>query len=78
MEVRSNSHVVVGHIQGVFDAQGDKTIKYLSKVQECQSYFDRVVLAKIPRKDNTELMHWCDWDPEQTTKFKPRHKKYEL
>jgi len=52
VEVRSNSQVVVGHIQGEFEAQWDKMIKYLDQVRKCQSYFDRVVLTKIPREDN--------------------------
>jgi len=52
VEVRSDSQVVVGHIQGEFEAQGDKMIKYLNQVRKCQSYFDRVVLTKIPREDN--------------------------
>jgi hypothetical protein len=30
-------------------------IKYLDKVHECQSYFDRVVLTKILREDNVQV-----------------------
>jgi ribonuclease HI len=56
VEVRSDSQVVVGHVQGQFEAQGDKMMKYLDKVRECQSYFDRVVLTKIPQEDNARAV----------------------
>jgi hypothetical protein len=47
--------VVVDHIQGEFEAQEDKMIKYLDQVHKCQSYFGRVVLTKIPRKANVRV-----------------------
>jgi hypothetical protein len=29
-------------------------VKYLKKIRECQSHFDKVVLTKIPRQDNAQ------------------------
>jgi ribonuclease HI len=52
MEIISDSQVVMGQIHGDFAAQGDKMIKYLDKVREFQSSFERVVLAKIPQEEN--------------------------
>jgi ribonuclease HI len=49
LEIWSDSQVVVGQVNGSFVFQGDKLIKYLEKVRQLQSYFDRVVLTKIPR-----------------------------
>jgi len=54
VEIWSDSQVVVGHIQGQFEAQGDRMIKDLDKERECQSYFHRVVLKKIPWGDNAQ------------------------
>jgi ribonuclease HI len=34
VEVRSDSQVVVSHVQGLAEAQGEKMIQYLSKVSE--------------------------------------------
>ena len=53
LEVRSDSQVVVGHIQGEYEARGVKMKKYLTKVQELQIFFDLVVLTRIPREDNS-------------------------
>jgi ribonuclease HI len=52
LEVRSDSQVVVDHIQRQSEAHGEKMIQYLKKVHEIQSCFDRVVLTKIPRENN--------------------------
>lgn len=48
VEVCSDSQVVVSHIQGELKAQRDTMTKYLDQVRKCQSYFNRVVLSKIP------------------------------
>jgi hypothetical protein len=37
VEVQSDSQVVVGHIQGEFEAQWDNMIKHLNNVHELQS-----------------------------------------
>jgi ribonuclease HI len=52
VEIRSDSQVVVSHVQGLFEAQGQKMIQYLNKVREHQSNFDRTTMTKIPQEDN--------------------------
>jgi len=51
-EIRSDSQVVVGQVQGQFEAQEDRMAKYLEQVRRFQSYFQRVVITKIPRDEN--------------------------
>jgi hypothetical protein len=53
VEIRSDSQVVVGQVQGQFDTQEDRMARYLEQVRKFQSYFDRVVVTKIPREANT-------------------------
>jgi ribonuclease HI len=53
VEIRSDSQVVVGQVQGQFDTQEVRMSRYLEKVRELQSCFDRVVITKIPREANT-------------------------
>ncbi|XP_062155167.1 uncharacterized protein LOC133863220 [Alnus glutinosa] len=52
VEVRSDSQVVVSHVQGLAEAQGENMIQYLDKVHEYQSNFDRTVMTKVPREEN--------------------------
>jgi ribonuclease HI len=52
LEVRSDSQVVVGHIQGGSEAKGEKMIKYLAKVLGFWDRLERVVVTKIPRAEN--------------------------
>jgi ribonuclease HI len=39
VEVWSDSQVIVGHIQGEFEATGERMKKYLAKVQDMQTSF---------------------------------------
>jgi ribonuclease HI len=52
VEVRSDSQVIVGHIRGEFEAKGEKMKRYLSKVHDMQSSFQKFCITKIPREDN--------------------------
>lgn len=54
VEIRSDSQVVVGQINEGFTTQGDMMVNYLEKVCQFQSYFDEVVLTKIPREENIQ------------------------
>jgi ribonuclease HI len=54
LDVKSDSQVVVSHVQGLADAQGEKMIQYLDKVGKYQSNFDRTVMTKIPREENAQ------------------------
>jgi ribonuclease HI len=52
VEVWSDSQVIVGHIRGEFEVKGEKMKKYLTKVQDMQSSFQKFCITKIPREDN--------------------------
>jgi ribonuclease HI len=52
VEIRSDSQVVVGQVQGQFQTQEDRMARYLDQVCQFQSYFERVVTTKIPREEN--------------------------
>jgi hypothetical protein len=52
VEIQSDSQVVVGQVQGQFETQEDRMARYLDQVRHFQSYFDRVVVTKIPREAN--------------------------
>ncbi|XP_059441915.1 uncharacterized protein LOC132174241 [Corylus avellana] len=57
IEVRSDSQVIVGHIQGEFEAKGVKMKLYLSKVQDIQSSFKKLCIVKISREENEKADH---------------------
>jgi ribonuclease HI len=44
--------VVVGHIRGEYEARGEKMKRYLSKVQEIERSFEKVMVTRVPREDN--------------------------
>jgi hypothetical protein len=70
VEIRSDSQVVVGQVQGQFETQEVRMVRYLEKVRELQSCFDKVVITKIPREANTiadelsKLASSCDKEIE--------------
>jgi ribonuclease HI len=55
VELRSDSQVIVGHIQGEFEAKGEKMKLYLSRVQDMQASLKRFSIVKIPREQNEEV-----------------------
>ena len=52
VEIWSDSQVIVGHIWGEFEAKGEMMKKYLSKVQDMQSSFQKFCITKISKEDN--------------------------
>jgi ribonuclease HI len=54
VELRSDSQVIIGHIQGEFEAKGEKMKLYLSRVQDMQASLKRFSIIKIPREQNEE------------------------
>ena len=52
VKIRSNSQVIMGHIQGEFEAKAKKMKMYSSKVQHMQSSFQKFCITKIPKVDN--------------------------
>ncbi|XP_059461857.1 uncharacterized protein LOC132190840 [Corylus avellana] len=57
IELRSDSQVLVGHIQGEFEAKGDKMRLFLSKVQDLHSSFKKFCIIKIPKEENEGADH---------------------
>jgi ribonuclease HI len=55
LEVKSNSQVVVKHVQVEYKARGEKIKRYLEKVQETRASLEKVIVMKVPREDNTQL-----------------------
>jgi ribonuclease HI len=54
LEIRSDSQVVVGHIQGRSEARGEKMIEYLAMVRSFWDCFERVVVTQVPRTENEQ------------------------
>jgi ribonuclease HI len=52
IEIRSDSQVIVEQINGSYATQETRTSEYLRKVHQFYSYFDRIILTKIPREKN--------------------------
>jgi ribonuclease HI len=61
VEIQSDSQVVVGQVQGQFEAQEDRMARYLEQVRRFQSYFERVVRRylgmKISEPMNSRRLH---------------------
>jgi ribonuclease HI len=53
LEIRSDSRVVVEQVNGSYAAQEARMLQYLTKVRQFYRYFDKVVLTKIPREENS-------------------------
>jgi ribonuclease HI len=54
IELRSDSQVIVGHIQGEFEAKGEKLKLYLSRVQNMRATPKKFSIVKIPSEQNEE------------------------
>jgi ribonuclease HI len=54
VEVPSDSQVIVGFIRGEFEAKGEKK-RYLTKVRDMQSSFQKFCITKVPREDNEKV-----------------------
>jgi ribonuclease HI len=54
VELRIDSQVIVDHIQGEFEAKGEKMKMYLSQVQDMRASLKQFHIVKIPREQNDE------------------------
>jgi ribonuclease HI len=75
VEIRSDSQVVVGQVQGQFDTQEDRMARYLDQVRQFQSYFDRVVFTKIPREANTRADELSKIAPRTDEEIETTHQQ---
>jgi len=53
LKVRSDSHVVMGHIMGEYEAGVESMKWYLSKVHEIWTSLKNVLMMRVPWEDNT-------------------------
>uniref|UniRef100_A0A2N9IMK3 Uncharacterized protein n=1 Tax=Fagus sylvatica TaxID=28930 RepID=A0A2N9IMK3_FAGSY len=54
LKIRSDSQLIVGQVNGEYEAREDRMTKYLKLVREAIKWFDGVKLVQIPREQNTE------------------------
>ena len=55
LEVSSDSQLVVKHIEGSYEARGEKMILYLKKVRELLKKFILVQVKHVPRAENSQV-----------------------
>ena len=54
LRVHNDSQLVVGQVNGEYEAKEDRMAKYLSLVKNIMRGFDKVVLVQMPREQNTK------------------------
>uniref|UniRef100_A0A2N9FCJ8 Uncharacterized protein n=1 Tax=Fagus sylvatica TaxID=28930 RepID=A0A2N9FCJ8_FAGSY len=54
LKIRSDSQLIVGQVNGEYEAREDRMKKYLKLVQNAMKWFDEVMLVQVPREQNTE------------------------
>uniref|UniRef100_A0A2N9IPA1 Uncharacterized protein n=1 Tax=Fagus sylvatica TaxID=28930 RepID=A0A2N9IPA1_FAGSY len=54
LKIRSDSQLIVGQVNGEYEAREDRMTKYLKLVRNALKWFDEVVLVQVPREQNTE------------------------
>jgi ribonuclease HI len=70
VEVQSDSQVIVDHIRGEFEAKREKMKRYLTKVQDMQSSFQKFCIMKILREDNEKVDRLARMASIENTKIK--------
>uniref|UniRef100_A0A2N9J4D3 Uncharacterized protein n=1 Tax=Fagus sylvatica TaxID=28930 RepID=A0A2N9J4D3_FAGSY len=54
LRVQSDSQLIVGQVNGEYEAKEDRMAKYLNLVRNTIRWFDEVTLVQVPREQNTE------------------------
>ena len=54
LRVQSNSQLIVGQVNGEYEAKEDRMAKYLNLVRNTIRWFDEVTLVQVSREQNTE------------------------
>ena len=54
LKIRSDSQLIVGQVNGEYEAREDRMTKYLKLVRNAMKWFDEVILVQVPREQNTE------------------------
>jgi ribonuclease HI len=55
LKIRSDSQLIVGQVNGDYEAREDRMTKYLKLVRNAMKWFDQVMLVQVPREQNTEV-----------------------
>uniref|UniRef100_A0A2N9GP39 Uncharacterized protein n=1 Tax=Fagus sylvatica TaxID=28930 RepID=A0A2N9GP39_FAGSY len=54
LKIRSDSQLIVGQVNGEYEAREDRMAKYLKLVRNAMKWFDEVMLVQVPREQNIE------------------------
>ena len=54
LRVQSNSQLIVGQVNGEYEAKEDRMAKYLNLVRNTIRWFDEVTLVQVSREQNSE------------------------
>uniref|UniRef100_A0A2N9IJZ2 Uncharacterized protein n=1 Tax=Fagus sylvatica TaxID=28930 RepID=A0A2N9IJZ2_FAGSY len=53
LRIQSDSQLIVGQVNGEYEAKEDRMTKYLKLVKNAMNWFDKVILLQVPREQNT-------------------------
>ena len=53
LRIQSDSQLIVGQVNGEYEAKEDRMAKYLELIKNAISWFDEVTLVQVPREQNT-------------------------
>jgi hypothetical protein len=53
LKIRSDSQLIVGQVNGEYEAKEERMAKYLKLVKNAINWFDEVTLVQVPREQNT-------------------------
>jgi hypothetical protein len=53
LRIQSNSQLIMGQVNGEYEAKEDRIAKYLKLVKNAINWFDEVTLVQVPREQNT-------------------------
>ena len=54
LRIQSDSQLIVGQVNGEYEAKEERMAKYLKLVKNAINLFDEVTLVQVPREQNTE------------------------
>ena len=85
LRVQSNSQLIVGQVNGEYEAKEDRMAKYLNLVRNTIRWFDEVTFVQVPREQNTEADNLAKLASSEEAinqqieiQYSPSHKEEEL
>ena len=54
LKVQSDSQLIVGQVNGEYEAKEERMVKYLSLVRDIMTGFNEVIIVQIPKEQNIE------------------------